>query len=260
LIVSLGRNNVSQPSGEELKATFNEYLNEKQLVVFQEVKNYKQRDVENTLKPLCAAPPDTLWINPKGLRQYSIPNTVSLIFMSNFREALGISKGDGRYFCIWCDAERKPDSYYENLWAWFDKDDGHAKVFNYLLQRDLSGFNAKDIAPATPFKMDLIESSVDGVVSEIMELIKAHESPFHNDMVDANMVKDHFHLRNAQQAGYKLRDAGLMKRELRYREDKKSIHRNVWIVRDFKRYKAMSNEDLVELWKLLFPNRFRNMF
>jgi len=120
LIEGLGEDNVSQPSADELKEHFTEYLHHKKLIVFQEIKNFEKVEIENKLKPMLAAPPKVLTIRLFGKGFYDTPNIVCVIFMSNYCNSLKISKGDGRYFAIWCDVIKKEDTYYQALWAWLD--------------------------------------------------------------------------------------------------------------------------------------------
>lgn len=64
---------------------------------------------------MLAAPPDMLRVRLFGRGFYETPNIVQAIFMSNYKDALHISEGDGRYFAVWTDAAPMPKEYYNDL-------------------------------------------------------------------------------------------------------------------------------------------------
>jgi len=207
LIRAVGAHNVSQPSNDALHSQFTEFLYSKKLVIVQECMNFERRDIENRLKPICASPPDELLIDLKGVRQFNVPNLVSLIFMSNHADGLHLSEGDGRYFCIWCDCKPLSEAFYKNYYDWLHAGGIDAVVY-FLKNRDISDFNPGAVSPETEFKKSMIGYSVDGVVSKIKTLIEEREPPFCGDIVTAKFVADELRLKNYKIAALKLRDAG----------------------------------------------------
>ena len=170
LITGVGSHNVSQPNAAELKEPYTDYLHQCKLIIFQEIENFEKREIENKLKSMLAAPPEVLSIRLFGKGFYDTPNLVSAIFMSNHRNALKISKSDGRYFALWCDVEKKENDYYQKLWQWLE-DKGTAAVIKWLLQRDLSNFNCKAPAPRSDYKKQLIELGRSDTEMRLIDLI-----------------------------------------------------------------------------------------
>lgn len=188
----LGSYNVSEPSAEELKETFTDYLHHKKLVIFQECQNFDKLNVENKLKPMLASPPDTLRVRLFGQGFYETPNLVQCIFMSNHRNALKISKGDGRYYPIWCDPEEpKTATYYTDLYNWLENENGYGKVIHYLLNLDVSKFQHKAPPPTTSYKQLMIDMSGTDLEMALKERIDNHEKPFDKDIILPRAVIEH---------------------------------------------------------------------
>ena len=178
----LGSANVCEPPAGELKESFTDYLHHSKLVIFQEIQTFESLNLENKLKPMLAAPPDMLRVRLFGRGFYETPNIVQAIFMSNYRDALHISEGDGRYFVVWTNAEPLDKDYYNGLWAWLE-DRGNGLVVRWLLNRDISDFNPKAPAPLTSFKNEVIGSSKSSLRQQLEDMIDAMDYPFNVDCV-----------------------------------------------------------------------------
>ncbi|WP_160167652.1 bifunctional DNA primase/polymerase [Methylomonas sp. MK1] len=178
----LGSANVCEPPAGELKESFTDYLHHSKLVIFQEIQTFEGLNLENKLKPMLAAPPDMLRVRLFGRGFYETPNIVQAIFMSNYKDALHISEGDGRYFAVWTDAVPRPKEYYNDLARWLDGG-GNGLVVRWLLDRDLSDFNPKQPAPLTRFKSELIGTSKSPLKHQIEDMIAAGDYPFNVDCV-----------------------------------------------------------------------------
>lgn len=178
----LGAANVCEPPAGELKESFTDYLHHAKLVIFQEIQTFEGLNLENKLKPMLAAPPDMLRVRLFGRGFYETPNIVQAIFMSNYRDALHISEGDGRYFAVWTDQPPLSKEYYDELWSWLEFG-GNGKVVRWLLDRDLSDFNPKQPAPSTNFKRELVETSKSPLKHLLQEMIEAKDYPFTVDCV-----------------------------------------------------------------------------
>jgi hypothetical protein len=197
---SLGRHS-KQVGGDALTRDFNEYLAEAKLVTIQEVEMGSHRDakiIDNRLKPMIAAPPDTLHINVKGVSGYHIRNVVHLVLFTNGDHPVIIQEGDRRYFVLNSDlrvtdpitGEQKPEwrQYFDQLWAWMDQGQGWQYVVNYLLSRDVSDFSAKAAPPVTEGKVEIIEQSRSPLESLILDAIKGHVGPFAKESTTSDRV------------------------------------------------------------------------
>jgi Family of unknown function (DUF5906) len=97
------------------------------------------------MKTYLAAPPDVLRCDEKNLREYSVPNICGVIITTNHKtDGIYLPADDRRHYVAWSDATKEnfaPD-YWTSLYRWYE-DEGYRNVTAYLMQIDLSGFNAK---------------------------------------------------------------------------------------------------------------------
>jgi hypothetical protein len=240
----LGTYNVNEPSAEELKEQFTDYLHHTKLVVFQECQNFDKLNVENKLKPMLAAPPDTLRVRLFGAGFYKTPNLVQVVFMSNHRNALKISKGDGRYFTIWCDARPKPEKYYVDLYHFLEREKGYEIVVQWLLDRDVTEFNPAMLPPTNEYKDMITDMSGTDLEILIKERLVNREPPFHKDILK---VSDLFAAGGWEGVTMKrfttaLDSLGCVPKKVRESYDKRMTH-SLWAIHDTEKWaKAMPKE------------------
>lgn len=189
--LAIGDQFIKEPSAEELKEPYTDFLHHAKLVVIQEIQQFQQHNIENKLKPMLADPPEKLRVRLFGAGFYTTPNLVQMIFMSNFRDAMHISSGDGRYFSLWSSAERQEPGYYCELVNWM-KTGGNERVIRWLLDHDLSHFDPKRPAPDTHFKAAMIEAGKSNLAKRFEDMIDTFEYPFNVDIVRAIDIERHF--------------------------------------------------------------------
>lgn len=197
---ALGRHS-KQVGGDVLTRDFNDFLSEAKLVTLQEVEMGSHREakvIDNRLKPMIAAPPDTLYINPKGVGAFHIRNVVHLILYHNGDHPVIINEGDRRYFVLNSPlrvfdpgtGEQRPEweQYFTQLWQWLDQGKGWEAVAHFLLTRDVSQFNPKASPPMTEGKADIIEQSRSGIESLITDTLVNASGPFVKDITTAERI------------------------------------------------------------------------
>lgn len=180
--VALGPVNVREVGPEDLASANSDYLENTRLLIVEEMEMAERKAMMNRLKPLVAAPPYTLRVNIKFQPQFEIPNLLAVIFFTNMDNALALSRQGRRYFVTWNDGDPKPDTYYTGLAAWFAAG-GAAKAARWLLQRDVSGFNAKGRAPDTAAK-EAMQRASRSVLEEWLETsVEDETGAFATDIV-----------------------------------------------------------------------------
>ena len=180
------------------------YAYESEVVVINELRpdQYKdQRAIENTLKPIIAAPPDTITINRKGLHPYQANNKLLVLAYSNFRDAIALPSEDRRWFCVWC--EGGPMKGAAELWKWYEAG-GFEAVAAWLMARDVSKFNPGARPPLTEAKAVMIESSRSGGEEYLIELMNARLSEFATGVIAAPFHKVIDRLQALAPAGQRL--------------------------------------------------------
>ena len=250
LIHGIGVNNVSQPESSELQEHYTDYLLDTKLIIFQEVMNFEKASIENKLKPMLAAPPDELRIRVFGKGFYNQPNVVQAIFMSNYRNALKISEGDGRYFAIWSDAERLSEEYYTELYNWLNKD-GMGLVTRWLMSRDVSSFKPKAPAPHTAYKTEIQDLGKTSLEMEIEEKIDGFISPFDKDIIRLTDIGDSLQ-GNMKQIGSALTNLGYKKKQLRKATGNREKI-TLWVIRHREEYEEKGAQEIIRSYEFNIP-------
>lgn len=199
LCQALGKH-AKQVAANALAGDFNDYLLEAKVVVFQEIDMGSRKEasaVANRMKPYFAAPPDTLYINPKGARAFYISNVVFVIAFTNEVHPAHIQDKDRRYFVLHSDinvydahGQQTPEwaQYFRQFWAWLDAGNGWRAVVHYLLHRNIAGFNPKAAPPMTQAKQDIIGHSRSSLESLLANAIRGRVSIFQADVVNSRQV------------------------------------------------------------------------
>lgn len=102
-------------------------------------------------KPLIAAPPETLRVDEKQIKEYRVPNLCGIVITTNYKtDGIFLPPDDRRHYVAWSDLAESDfdDAYFPNLYAWFDAG-GSAHVAAWLAAYDLAEFDAKQPPPKT---------------------------------------------------------------------------------------------------------------
>jgi hypothetical protein len=156
------------------------YALESEILILNELKEpeaSQRRALANKLKPIIAAPPETLPINRKGLHPYDMVNRMMVLAFTNDPVPISISSGDRRWFCIWSSAGRMDSSAAQDMWRWY-RSGGFETIARWLADRDVSKFNPSAPPMWTEFKENLIENGMSMAESFILTQIRARTDEF----------------------------------------------------------------------------------
>ena len=156
-----------------------------EIVILNELKEPEARErraLANRLKPIIAAPPETLTINRKGLHPYEMLNRLQVIAFTNDPLPITIPSQDRRWFCVWSHAERMVPEDADRLWKWY-KQGGFEKIAAWLWQRDVSRFNPAAAPPVTEWKLNMVEHGLSVAESFLVDLMQHRIGPFHAGVV-----------------------------------------------------------------------------
>jgi hypothetical protein len=153
--------NVKTVTTEEIQSAFNYYVLSEVLVLneLREPALADRRALENKLKPLLAAPPETFSVNEKGRHPYPAVNRLSVLGFSNERVSLSLSADDRRWMVLWSEAGILPQQEARALWQWYQAG-GLDCVAYWLRQRDVSNFSPGDRPPVTDAKTVMMEGGL----------------------------------------------------------------------------------------------------
>ena len=181
-VCGAGFHNYALVDGERINSQWG-YQYESEIFVLNELKEPEARErraLANKLKPIIAAPPDTLVVNRKGLAPYDAANRLLVLAFTNDFAPISIESDDRRWFCVWTYAPRMADG--RAIWAWYENG-GYEACAAWLRARDVSAFNPKGAAPMTDFKANMVESSLSSAESAIVSMIETGQSEFSRGVV-----------------------------------------------------------------------------
>ena len=178
--------NVSLVRNEEIASQWG-YALEAEVMVVNELRQSEAKDrrsLENTLKPLIAAPPEFLSVNRKGLAPYDLVNRLQVIAFSNERVAINLPSDDRRWFVVWSDAPRMTDAEGAAIWSWLEAG-GKAAVAAWLHLRDVSAFAPGATPMMTEAKAIMVEAGMSGAEAFLVEMMRARIGEFSKGVVGA---------------------------------------------------------------------------
>jgi hypothetical protein len=156
------------------------YALESEILILNELKEVdakERRALANKLKPIIAAPPETLTINRKGLHPYDMLNRVFVLAFSNDPVPIQLESQDRRWFCVWSHAPRMCPDKAQTMWAWF-KSGGYEAIASWLALRDVSKFNPSAAPMMTEFKLNLVEQGMSSAESYLVDLMRLRVGEF----------------------------------------------------------------------------------
>jgi hypothetical protein len=253
----LGRQNVRTTSEIEIKDRYTSWVTERELVMMEEIRGLSD-EVMNRLKMYIAAPPYMVPVNEKNVKHYEVPNVARFAAFTNSEYALQLSDDDRRWCILWSHAEPREPGYYTKLARWSEQN--AALVGGWLVQRDLSGFEAHGRAPMTEAKKEMRLAAMGSLDHWVHEAIANEMPPFDTDLISVEDVlqKLAFGTRDLKPAptdksiSMALKNAGAVKLGRfslgKVLEATGSNRTVLWAVRRQAMLRKLSHEKLVELF------------
>jgi hypothetical protein len=159
---------------------FNGFLKSVILVVAEarDLGEFNRYNFYEHMKAYLAAPPETLSVDEKNVKEYQIPNLVGVVFTTNHKNSLYMTADDRRHLVCW--SERKQDDFSRSFWTefydWYEKG-GFAHVAAYLATYDLALFNPKAPPPKTQAFWDMVNSGRPAEAAELADLLDDMQNP-----------------------------------------------------------------------------------
>lgn len=189
-------------SGEELLRDFDDHLLSTKYIHINETELGDRREamaVSNKLKPLAAAPPDTLRVNQKGIKPIKIRNILNATMTTNSLLPIRLNGPSRRYYAAWSDLNprdeddnMKPEwlEYWEDRWNWMKTAGWQYVAYHLMYVVDLSDFNPGEAPPMTEFLRDIKEASKSPMQQTVESFIKKKLGVFKSDIVTASDMSD----------------------------------------------------------------------
>ena len=188
------------------------YAMESEVLILNELKEPEARErraLANKLKPIIAAPPETLPINRKGLHPYDMVNRLFVLAFTNDPVPISLPSQDRRWFCLWSRSPRMQPNEAKAIWEWY-KAGGFEAIAGWLMSRDVSKFNPAATPMETDFKRTMISSGMSTAESYILDEIEAMRYPFNQGVVAGPWFKICQKLAGLAPTGVKIPQAALL--------------------------------------------------
>jgi hypothetical protein len=190
---AIGEHNINPISGLELGGTFNNEMT-KQMLRINEMPSSDKRDNYEKMKPLLAAPPNTLRINDKNTPVYWIPNIINVIITTNLINAIALADDDRRFDVVQTQlategTKEEVGAFYTAHHRWL-RDGGSAAVAAWLLARDVSAFNPHQAPPRTAAKIEMTRASSPLEVRWVLGLLEEGGELADRQLVSVDEIMD----------------------------------------------------------------------
>jgi hypothetical protein len=266
LIHGMGHN-CTVVAGEELTRNFDDHLLSTKYLHINEAElgdRHEAIAISNKLKPLAAAPPDTLRVNQKGLKPINVRNIVNATITTNSTMPLRLNGPSRRFLCLWSELNVRDENdnmradwnvYWQDRWDWM-KAEGWKNVAHHLINDvDLSDFNPNEAPPMTDFLRDITDSSKSPAQQTIEAFIQKGHGAFRCDLATASDLAetlrgDVFALNDMftdnkiftpTKTGMILKDITSAMHIKVYR---KSVPIRLWVIRNKDRYNSMAPDQI----------------
>lgn len=255
-------------SGEELLRDFDDHLLSTKYLHINEAELGDRREalaVSNKLKPLAAAPPDTLRVNQKGIKPIKIRNIVNASMTTNSVMPLRLNGPSRRFFGVWSDLNPRDENdnmtqewldYWETRWNWMKAEGWKHVAWHLMYQVDLSDFNPKEAPPMTDFLRDIKEASRSPMQQTLEVFIKKKHGAFRCDILTSADMSDTLQSGGAFSPNDMYVDGkyftpvktGMVMKEIGKYQQVVAFNLGyrvrLWILRNNKKYQSMSSAEL----------------
>ncbi len=152
--------NVAEVGPDDIEESFNPHIQSVMLVI-NEVRPYNESHrasgFYNRIKPLLAAPPDSLPLHMKHMHKIYIKNVMRVFLTTNDYLTMFVPEEDRRLFIIHSSKAQNwaKQPYFEEMFRYL-ANGGKEAVVNWLLARDISEFKPGATPPMTEGKQQII--------------------------------------------------------------------------------------------------------
>ena len=256
--------------GHVLLSGFNDYLLNTAYLHINEAELGDRREaleISNKLKPLAAAPPDTLRVNQKGITPIDVQNIVNLSMTTNSQIPIKLSGASRRFYAVWSDLnvrsknnEMLPEwlKYFSSLWDWMKKGGVNHCIYHLRNNIDLSDFKPGEAPKMTDFLRDIQESSKSPAQLTIEAFIEHEVGAFKSDLITTTTACETIRSAMFSDVDYMYQlpnwftpvKVGRIFQDIqscvRLRGRKNNIDKKIWAIRNVEKYKDMSMKELYD--------------
>ena len=153
--------NFTEVDDEIIKSTHNEWAENKQFVMGDEITTGEKRAAMDRMKTMITR--QQLRLNPKYIPSYTVPDVINYYFTSNHPDSFFLEDDDRRFFIHEVRQDPKPDEFYKKYERWMGSNGtvgpGIPALFHHLLNLDMGDFLASSRALMTRAKSNMMQVS-----------------------------------------------------------------------------------------------------
>lgn len=248
-LMKLYGENAVEIGNEELESKDNDYAENKQFVVGEEITGGDKRGLADKLKSMVTR--ETVRINIKYVAKFTIKDCINYYFTSNHPDAFYLDKEDRRYFIHEVKGVPMPEAWYAMYDKWYKSKEGMEALFHYLLNLDLKGFKPFSPPPMTSAKLEMISSGRSELDSWTHNLLEDPDGTLRvsGTIVNFSLFRGEDLLNIYDPAGLKRVTTGGMGRALTRAGFRKPNGT----------HGCKSKEGQLQLWAIRTPEKFMNM-
>jgi hypothetical protein len=167
--------NAVKVSNSEMKSNFNSIYAMRQWVHVDELERSRGEGgvVNNRIKSITTD--KTVTVNRKGQPEYVVDNHINLVVTSNYWDCVKLDQDDRRSCVLRWEPiagavdHRGDQPYWQRYVRWADNG-GAAALYQYLLDLDIAWFDPDAWAPATPWKEQVKQATMDDIEIWVKDL------------------------------------------------------------------------------------------
>lgn len=153
--------NFTEVDDEIIRSTHNEWAENKQFVMGDEISTGDKRSASDRMKTMITR--QQLRLNPKYIPSYTVPDCINYYFTSNHPDAFFLEDDDRRFFIHEVKQNPLPDEFYIRYGHWMGGQNevgpGIPALFHHLLNLDMGDFSATSRALMTKAKKEMMSSA-----------------------------------------------------------------------------------------------------
>lgn len=191
-----------EPFSDDLANKFNDWQDNKILIIVEELSLSEKADTMNNLKTWVTQ--KHIEMQAKGGKKMMRPNKANWIIFSNFQNGLVFTASDRRYAPFFTAQQRAEDlardgmtgRYFPDLWAWLDRG-GYEHMTHFLRTfQCIDEFNPAGTgagaarAPETSSTVEAIGASMGRFEQEVLEAVQSATAGFRNGWISGNRLRE----------------------------------------------------------------------
>ena len=164
--------NFTEIDDEILKQSHNEWAENKQFVMGDEISTGDKRTASDRMKTMITR--QQLRLNPKYIPSYTVPDVINYYFTSNHPDSFFLEDDDRRFFIHEVRQKPMPDPWYKDYEKWSgaksEVGPGIPALFHHLLNLDMGDFSGTQRALMTRAKANMLSNSRSDLASWVENL------------------------------------------------------------------------------------------